>query len=173
MLPLLIGELPPQPTLVEIINPPQQEIKIEPKQITWQDNPNNCDQETQWIAAESPFYCIPKKYATWTKKASTQPQNGSKPPSGWFPYGQCTYLVWSQRSVGFWNDASDWYWQAQRDGWSTGSTPQVGAIAWQYGHVALVTAVNGDTITIKEMNYKGLGVVSSRTVPASSFKYIY
>lgn len=25
---------------------------------TWRDNPNNCDRDVQWIAAESPFYCI-------------------------------------------------------------------------------------------------------------------
>jgi LysM repeat protein len=94
--------------------------------------------------------------------------------NGWFPYGQCTYWVSVNRSVGQWNNASEWYWQAQRDGWSTGSTPKVGAIAWESNHVSLVTSVNKDgTVTVSEMNYKGLGVVSTRTASASQFKYIY
>lgn len=165
-----------QPNLVDIINPPIQ-IEEPIKEITWRDNPNNCDQTTQWIASEKPFYCIDKPISRISslnsKKAIVAPANNSKPPSGWFPYGQCTYYVWSQRSVGYWNNATDWYWQAQRDGWSTGTTPQIGAIAWEYGHVALVTGINGDNITIKEMNYKGLGVISTRSVTANNFKYIY
>ena len=41
----------------------------------------------------------------------------------------------------------------------TGSTPQVGAVAvWTntyYGHVAVVTAVNGSQIQVVESNYAG------------------
>ena len=115
------------------------------------------------------------KLAPKVQTAATQPQNSSqgKPAAGWFPWGQCTWFVWSKRSVGFWNDATDWLWQAKRDGWATGTVPKIGAIAWQHGHVALVTGISGSNVTITESNYKGLGVISSRTVPATTFQYIY
>ena len=32
------------------------------------------------------------------------------------------------------------------------------------GHVAYVTGVDGDTVTVSEMNYAGFGRVSTRTV---------
>lgn len=94
-------------------------------------------------------------------------------PAGWYPYGQCTYWVWTKRAVPGWNDASDWKWQATRDGWTVSSTPVMGAIAWEPGHVAYVESVSGSTVTVSEMNVKGLGIVSTRTVPATTFKYIY
>lgn len=98
---------------------------------------------------------------------------GDKAPVGWYPKGQCTYWVWSKRHVPGWNDASDWRWQAERDGWTVSAQPVVGAIAWQYGHVALVEAFSDTTVTISEMNYHGLGVVSHRTLPINTFRYIY
>lgn len=115
------------------------------------------------------------KVPTAVQKTASAPRRASQSrvPAGWFPYGQCTYWVWSKRSVGFWNDATDWKWQAQRDGWTVSSRPVVGAIAWQYGHVAYVESIGSGTVTISEMNYKGLGVVSRRTVPTATFSYIY
>jgi len=54
----------------------------------------------------------------------------------------------------------------------TGKTPRVGAAVVtteaSVGHVAYVEAVNGDTITISEMNYVGWGVVSQRTISVYS-----
>lgn len=116
---------------------------------------------------------IPVAASKPAQTASTAATRTSKPPAGWFPWGQCTWYVWSKRSVGFWNNATDWLWQARRDGWSTGSTPRVGAIAWQTGHVALVTGISGSNVTVTESNHKGLGVITSRTVPATTFQYIY
>lgn len=95
------------------------------------------------------------------------------PPLSWWGRGQCTFHVASKRSVGHWNNASAWLSQARRDGWATGSTPQVGAIAWESNHVAYVESISGDMVTVSEMNYRGVGVVSTRTVPASQFQYIY
>ena len=121
----------------------------------------------------------PKPSQTASTSASGQARqvSHSRPnaPTGWFPYGQCTYYVWSKRPVGHWNNASEWYWQAQRDGWSTGTTPRVGAIGVENGvnHVVYVESVNGNTVRVSEMNYRGHGVVSSRTESASSFRYIY
>ena len=41
-----------------------------PKIVTWQDNPNQCDQTTQYIALESPYYCIPKPTPKPTQRRS-------------------------------------------------------------------------------------------------------
>ena len=156
----------------------QKELTLEEKIAL---NYYKCDEATQYIRADNAT-CIARptyrasesRSTTKSTKTPVTAQNTATAPSGWFPYGQCTYWVWSNRSVGQWNNASSWYTQAQRDGWATGSTPEVGAIAWEYGHVSLVEAVNSDgTVDISEMNYSGLGVVSYRTRPATQFKYIY
>ncbi len=92
--------------------------------------------------------------------------------------GYCTWFVASRRSVpSNWGNARNWLANARASGFGTGSTPQVGAIAWTgagaMGHVALVVAVNGNQATLQEMNYAGFGVVSSRVVNASEMVYIY
>jgi surface antigen len=43
----------------------------------------------------------------------------------------------------------------------------VSSESW-WGHVAIVEKVSGGNITISEMNYKGWGKKSSRTLPISS-----
>lgn len=96
-----------------------------------------------------------------------------------YSYGYCTYYVASRRSIpSNWGNANQWYYNAQASGFSIGSTPVPGAIAWTgagyYGHVAYVESVSGGMVTISEMNYNGnWGRVTSRTVSASSFRYIY
>lgn len=98
-----------------------------------------------------------------------------------YAYGYCTYYVASRRGVpSNWGNASQWYYNAIASGYSVGSTPRPGAIAqtsggWGgFGHVAYVESVNGSSVTVSEMNYNGgWNRVSSRTVPASSFRYIY
>jgi surface antigen len=96
-----------------------------------------------------------------------------------YAYGYCTYYVASRRSIpGFWGDARNWYYNAQASGFSVGSTPVAGAIAWTgagyYGHVAYVESVSGGNVTISEMNFNGnWNRVTYRTTSASSFRYIY
>jgi len=96
-----------------------------------------------------------------------------------YSFGYCTYYVASRRSVpSNWGNANQWYYAAQASGFSVGSTPVPGAIAWSgagyYGHVAYVESVSGGMVTISEMNYNGnWDRVTSRTVPAGSFRYIY
>lgn len=70
-------------------------------------------------------------------------------------------------------NASNWVNSASKAGFSISKTPRVGAIGQQGNHVVYITAVSGNMVTTSEMNYVGLGVVSSRTVPASTFTYIY
>lgn len=98
---------------------------------------------------------------------------------GSYAYGYCTYYVASRRGVpGYWGNANQWYYNAQASGYSVGSTPVPGAIAWTgagyYGHVAYVESVSGGMVTISEMNFNGnWNRVTSRTVSAGSFRYIY
>lgn len=90
--------------------------------------------------------------------------------------GYCTWYAKNMRpdlpnNLG---NADTWVARAAAQGIPTGSTPRVGAIGQQGMHVVYVQSVNGDgTVTISEMNFQGLYVVSTRTVPASYFQYIY
>lgn len=97
-----------------------------------------------------------------------------------YAYGYCTWYVASQRAVpSYWGNAIDWYYNARASGFSTGSVPEAGAIAWTgagsyLGHVAIVDSASNGLVTISEMNGPaGWDRVDTRTVPASSFLYIY
>jgi len=90
-----------------------------------------------------------------------------------FPYGYCTWYVSQKRYVPWSGNAGTWLYRAKASGYATGRSPRVGAIMVTtenryYGHVALVEKVNGDTITVSEMNYTGFAKRSSRTLSASS-----
>lgn len=90
--------------------------------------------------------------------------------------GYCTWYVKNRRPdlPNRLGNAISWVGSAAAQGFATGSTPQVGAVGQQGNHVVYIESVNGDgTVTVSEMNYKGLYVVSSRTVAASAFTYIY
>lgn len=91
--------------------------------------------------------------------------------------GYCTWYVKERRPdlPNRLGNGGQWVASAAAQGYATGSTPQVGAVAETSGHVAYVEAVNGDgTITISDMNgAAGFGNVGSRNVPASQYNYIY
>lgn len=91
--------------------------------------------------------------------------------------GFCTYGVkmWRPDIPNRWGNADRWIYSAQASGWATGSVPRVGAVAVArtYMHVALVIGVSGSSVTVKEMNYGGLWVVSTRDTPISEWNYIY
>lgn len=99
--------------------------------------------------------------------------------SNGYAFGYCTYYVASRRYVPqSWGNAANWYYAAKASGYSVGSTPAVGAIAWTpagyYGHVAYVESVSGGTVTVSEMNYGGgWDRIDYRTTSASDFRYIY
>lgn len=90
--------------------------------------------------------------------------------------GYCTWYAKNRRpdlpnNLG---NADTWVSRAAAQGLPTGSAPRVGAIGQQGMHVVYVESVNGDgTVTISEMNFEGLYVISSRTLSASNFRYIY
>lgn len=90
-----------------------------------------------------------------------------------FPWGQCTWYVAQKRVVPWSGHAKAWLANAVAYGYSTGSTPQAGAImvltegGWMgrlYGHVAYVESVKNGWVTISEMNYRCLGCKSIRTL---------
>lgn len=94
--------------------------------------------------------------------------------------GYCTYYVKSRRNdlPNNLGNANTWVSQASAQGYSTGRTPRVGAVAYQpassLGHVAYVEAVHADgTVTVSEMNWRGWNTLSQRRVAASTFTYIY
>jgi surface antigen len=93
-----------------------------------------------------------------------------------YAWGNCTWYVYNRKPhIGsFWGNASQWLGSAQASGYATGPTPVAGAIGVQPGHVVYVESVSGNMVSISEMNYAGgVGVVHYRTVPASTFYYIY
>jgi surface antigen len=105
---------------------------------------------------------------------SRQVARGSSAGNTYAP-GYCTWYVKSRRPdiPNRMGNASAWVSSARSQGLATGSTPQVGAVAQSGNHVAYVEAVNGNTVTVSEMNWVGLYVTSTRTTSAGSFTYIY
>lgn len=110
--------------------------------------------------------------------AVTPPSNAVNP----YPWGQCTWGVWEYfggKVPTYAGNASDWVVYAN-------SGPAVGTIAvfpagnqgaGGLGHVAVVTAVNGDKLTVSETNFSGpngggLGIRTTREVSAAGVSFI-
>lgn len=108
-------------------------------------------------------------------KAPVRPSGGTNT----YEPGQCTWWVkqWKPEVPNTWSNANRWDDWARVMGWVVSDSPVVGAVAQSdrggYGHVALVIAVSGSEVTIKEGNYDYNGSVRTKTVPISSYRYIY
>lgn len=100
--------------------------------------------------------------------------------SNGYDFGYCTYYVASQIAVPTnWGNAASWAYYARLSGWTVSSTPSVGAIAQTpfaadgQGHVAIVEAVSGSNVEIKDMNNYGDGGAWDRVgegwTPVSEF----
>lgn len=108
-------------------------------------------------------------------KVSQALQSAAKNNGKNYALGQCTYYV--ARSLGYipgdLGNADQWASKAAEQGMDVSHKPVVGsAVVYgggggyspQYGHVAVVTAVNADgTFTVSEMNVDGVGVADTRT----------
>lgn len=105
--------------------------------------------------------------------------------------GQCTSWVawrmeqlngyfhnygWRDGTQGHWGNAHQWDDNARRLGYRVDRTPEVGAIAhWNsnvggashLGHVAYISAVNGETVTVQEYNWTVARGFGTREVPMS------
>ncbi|MDR0299418.1 MAG: CHAP domain-containing protein [Streptococcaceae bacterium] len=100
-----------------------------------------------------------------------------------YAYGTCT---WGAKAVApwagnNWGNAYDWAASAAADGFKTGSTPMVGAIAsWSGGHVAVVIGVQADgKIQVLESNFNGNPTIAvyrdyfDATTAQGTVTYIY
>ena len=76
-----------------------------------------------------------------------------------------------------WGNANTWDEAARRTGVRVDSTPVPGCIAQSNagsaGHVAWVTAVSGDDVTIEEYNYVHPKAYGTRKVAKNTFNYIH
>ena len=106
-----------------------------------------------------------------------------------YVYGYCTWYAYERRAssgrpVGsFWGNAYSWASAAASQGYKVNNTPAAGAVfqtsggGGGYGHVAYVESVDSKgNVTIREMNYAGWNVISSRTISAGqarSYSYIH
>ena len=127
---------------------------------------------------ERPEYVAPVR-TTPTYYTSTLYSTSSNP----MPWGWCTWYAWQWRHdnertlPGGLGNARYWAGQLAAKGYRVDRTPEYGAVFVNgngyYGHVGIVTAVNGDgTITITDMNgVAGWGRVGSRVVQASEWGY--
>ena len=100
-------------------------------------------------------------------------------PLGW-AWGQCTAFAarvagWAQGKVK--GNANAWYASGSAAGLATSRTPEPGDIAVfssafpgskGYGHVAVVTGVNGDEFSVAQGNVEGLDVASAGEYSADS-----
>lgn len=103
------------------------------------------------------------------KGAITRPAGSSKNA---YPFGWCTYYVATRRAVpGQWGNAGQWLNSAKRAGYPTGGSAVTGSIVVMnqsiWGHVAYVESVNGNEMTISEMNAPIWGVRTTRTINTS------
>lgn len=107
---------------------------------------------------------------TTSSKSPTTPtaSRGAQSSRNWATRGQCTWgaLAKWKASEGYYpsgwtGNASSWGWAAQGAGYTVGSTPRTRSFVVMQpgvhgsssaGHVAWVTSVDGNTITVVEMN---------------------
>lgn len=96
-------------------------------------------------------------------------------PKHTFYWGNCTWYVAQYKNVNWGWNANRWLANAQAKGHKTGTTASVGAIVQfggrgynpYYGHVGIVTGIEGGNLIVSDMNYRALGEVTTRKVPAN------
>ncbi len=142
--------------------------------------PNQDEQLTERSLPAPIPALIPRQ--TTTKGITTPPTQNTRTTSrgsssgNLYVAGYCTWYVKNMRpdlpnNLG---NAYSWYSRAAAQGMAVGSTPRAGAVGQRGNHVVYVQSVNTDgTVTISEMNHKGLYVQTVRTLPANYFRYIY
>ena len=76
-----------------------------------------------------------------------------------------------------WGNANTWDEAAKASGVKVNNTPKVGSVAQtnagKFGHVAIVTKVGKEKVTIEEYNWAHKEKYGKRTVLKSTFKYIH
>lgn len=122
--------------------------------------------------------------STISRRQYATSSGGAPAVSGWkklegkagkghsFPYGYCTWYASQKRYVPWGGNAGTWLYHAKTSGYKTGKVPKRGAIivtseSW-WGHVGIVEKVSKGTVTISEMNHRGWGKVTRRTLSSKS-----
>lgn len=141
--------------------------------------------ETQ--AVEAPQATQPVAEQTVATTQAAAPQKVAAPTyntaGNSYPAGQCTWFVKNALSwVGNnWGNASGWASSAAAAGRVVNGQPAVGSVvvfapgemgAGSLGHVAVVDAVNGNSVSISEGNYAGMAY-HTRTISASGLTFIH
>ncbi len=113
-----------------------------------------------------------------TSPSSTPTTNYRATSSGnTYAWGNCTWYVKNRRPdlPNMLGNGGQWVANAAARGYTTGSSPRVGAVAEGPGHVMYVESVHDNgTITVSEMNYNGgIGVVHTRTISSAGLRFIY
>jgi surface antigen len=135
--------------------------------------PDGQKDEPQPVATPSSLLTERNYYASGESENKAPSIIDRNPKGGHrFPAGYCTWYVAQSKHVPWGGNAGTWLYNARAYGADTGKTPKKGSImvtseSW-YGHVAIVTKVSGGSITVREMNYRGFGVESTRTLSANS-----
>ena len=129
--------------------------------------------------------------STYTEKSTVNGTTGKKSSYNWATAGQCTWGAlnkWYQSEGyypgGWTGNAMEWAWGAANAGYTVSGTPRTRSIlvmqpgvhgSSSVGHVAWVTGVNGNEVTIIEMNaLAGPYNYNTRTLTdISGMKYIY
>lgn len=133
------------------------------------------------VAVQQPAVVAPQVAAqaqTGAARPTAAPRSTPASSAGNSYYrGYCTWYAKERRPdlPNMLGNGGQWAASAAGRGYATGTAPRAGAIAETTGHVAYVESVRGDgTIVISEMNGPaGFGVVGTRVVPASQYRYIY
>ncbi|MFT8696474.1 MAG: CHAP domain-containing protein, partial [Oenococcus sicerae] len=138
-------------------------------------------------AAKAKQQAAAKQESQRQKQAVNQNSHNTTVTNGanTYAYATCTWYVknslpWVPNTLG---DAANWAVNAAAQGYLVNSSPSVGSVvvfapgqatAGAAGHVAVVTAVNGDgSITISEGNFAGLASNIRLVANASSYRYIH
>lgn len=164
-----------QPTSLQYFEPPKIEQKIEELTLEEKIKTNfyKCT-DKQYIRADN-AQCKDKIVPTLVRTINNTPAGNTA--GNTYAAGNCTWYAKSQRPdlPNRLGNADRWLYGARAAGFATGTTPQIGAVAVTraYSHVSIVIAFTETTTTVKEMNYKGYGIISTRTAPISEFDFIY
>ena len=114
----------------------------------------------------------PITYTTTPQTAHTGNSEGNS-----YQAGQCVWFIKNMRPElpNNWGSASSWLYNAQSQGWPTGSVPRVGAVGVRGNHVVLIVGINPDgSVDIKDMNGRYVAFeVGYGTHPPDYYSYIY
>lgn len=116
---------------------------------------------------------------TWKGTSLVAPSRLTEPtgtPHRGFVRGHCTSFVSQQRLIVFGGHAREWPKNAAKAGYRLSDAPLVGAVLVtresKWGHVSIVRSFTEHTVTIEEQNYRGLGIVSTRTLARSDRRIV-